>query len=82
MVRVYIRRKGSPMAPRARGQGKTPHRAVRVEDDLWERFDTATKALGADRSGWLREAILWCVREPGSKMPKRPAEPEVATVTE
>lgn len=60
------------MAPRERGQGKTPHRAIRVDDDPWERFDQATKALGTDRSTWLRDAILWCVREPGAKMPRRP----------
>lgn len=67
-------------APRRRG--KTPHRQVRVEDDLWERFDASTKALGTDRSAWLRDAILWCVREPGSKMPKRLPEPDVPKVTE
>lgn len=57
--------------------GKTPHRQVRVEDDLWEQFDQATRALGTDRSTWLREAIGWCVRTPGAKMPRRPpAVPE------
>jgi hypothetical protein len=59
------------MAPRKRGEGKTPHRALRVEDDLWERFGDATAALGVDRSTWLRNAILWCLREPGARMPQR-----------
>ncbi len=59
------------MATRKRGEGKTPHRALRVEDDLWERFGAATTELGTDRSTWLRNAILWCVREPGARMPQR-----------
>jgi len=61
------------MSPRERGQGKTPHRALRIEDDAWEQFGAATKELGTDRSAWIRDAILWCIREPGAKMPKRPA---------
>jgi hypothetical protein len=61
------------MSPRQRGEGKTPHRALRVEDDLWERFGAATSQMGSDRSTWLRSAILWCLREPGAKAPQRPA---------
>lgn len=64
------------MAPRKRGEGKTPHRTFRVEDDLWEPFDAATTALGVDRSTWLRDAVAWCVRAPGAKMPKRPPAEE------
>jgi hypothetical protein len=64
------------MAPRARGEGKTPHRQVRIEDDPWERFRLAAAALGTDRSAWMRDAVLWCIREPGAKPPRRPpAEP-------
>jgi hypothetical protein len=59
------------MSPRKRGEGRTPHRAVRVEDDLWERFGAVTGELGIDRSAWLRSAILWCLREPGARMPPR-----------
>jgi hypothetical protein len=61
------------MSPRKRGEGKTPIRPLRVEDDLWERFGAATQQLGTDRSAWLRGAILWCLREPGAKMPQRAA---------
>ena len=50
----------------------TKHRQVRVDDDLWERFNTAAKTLGTNRSAWLIEAIKWCVREPGTKQPRRP----------
>lgn len=50
----------------------TPIRGIRVDDDLWERFDEATKALGTTRSAWLQEAIRWCVHEAGAKTPKRP----------
>jgi hypothetical protein len=60
------------MAPRSRGEGKTPHRTVRIEDEHWERFGEAAAALGVARTEWMRDAILWCIREPGAKMPKRP----------
>jgi hypothetical protein len=69
------------MSPRKRGEGKTPIRPVRVEDDLWERFGAVTQQLGTDRSAWLRSAILWCLREPGAKMPQRVApETQLDTV--
>jgi hypothetical protein len=61
------------MSPRKRGEGKTPLRALRVEDDLWERFGAATGQLGTDRSTWLRNAILWCLRDPDAKTPPRAA---------
>jgi len=61
------------MAPRARGEGKTPHRALRVEDDLWDAFDAAVRRQGQpDRSAVLREFIRWYVAEPGAKQPRRP----------
>lgn len=50
----------------------TKIRALRAEQPLWDRFDAATKALGTDRSTWLRDAMLWCVHETDAKMPKRP----------
>ena len=51
-------------------QPKTPHRAIRVDDDLWAAFGDATD----DRSGTIRGFIRWYVRQPGAKMPKRPSE--------
>src|SRR6266545_4821112 len=53
----------------------TPTRGVRVDDELWQRFDDATKALDTNRSAWLLDAIRWCVREPGAKQPRRPPPP-------
>jgi hypothetical protein len=63
------------MSPRK--VGKTKQRQMRVEDDIWDAFGKATETLGTDRSAWLRDAIMWCIREPGAKMPKRPAAPPV-----
>jgi hypothetical protein len=61
------------MSPRERGQGKTPHRALRVEDDLWGAFGDAVARQGEpDRSTVTREFIRWYVGEPGAKMPRRP----------
>ncbi len=50
----------------------TPIRGLRVDDELWRRFDEATQALDTNRSAWLLDAIRWCVREPGAKQPRRP----------
>jgi hypothetical protein len=49
----------------------TPARNLRVDTELWERFDEATKLLGTTRSDWLRDAIRWCVGEPGAEEPPR-----------
>lgn len=68
------------MAPPPRKVGKTPLRNLRIEDELWDRFEEATTALGTDRSTWLREAIRWCLREPGAKAPRRPAAVSVPAV--
>lgn len=58
-----------------KAKNPTPNRNVRVEDELWEQFGQAVAALGTDRSTWLRDAIAWCVRQPGARLPKRPAQP-------
>ena len=50
----------------------TPTKKFRVEDELWTRFDEATKALGTNRSAWLVDAIKWCVHAKGVRAPKRP----------
>jgi hypothetical protein len=59
------------MSPRG-----TPTRPIRIEPELWERFGRAAAALETDRSAALREFIRWYVREPGARMPRRPADAE------
>ena len=51
---------------------KTPHRSIRVDDDLWSRLDAATSADGSDRGSVLRAFARWYVREAGAKLPARP----------
>ena len=63
------------MATRTRGEGKTPVRNLRVEDDLWGSFGAACTAAGIDRSTALRDFMRWYMREPGAKLPKRPDPP-------
>ncbi|MFC7330784.1 hypothetical protein [Marinactinospora rubrisoli] len=48
----------------------TPHRPIRVDQDLWDRFGE----LAGDRSRAevVREFIRWYVRERGAKLPERP----------
>jgi metal-responsive CopG/Arc/MetJ family transcriptional regulator len=53
------------------GRG-TARQTIRVDQDLWTRFDEAAKRLGVDRSTWLREAVRWCVGEPDAAPPRRP----------
>lgn len=48
---------------------KTPHRQVRIEPDLWDRFGAIAEP---DRSAVIRDFVRWYVREPGAKMPQRP----------
>lgn len=61
------------MAPRSRGEGKTPHRTIRAERDVWDPFGAAVEHQGEpDRSTVLRAFMAWYARLPGAKMPARP----------
>lgn len=56
----------------------SPNRAFRMDDmGLWDRFGTATAETGTDRSAALRDFIRWYVREPGARLPARPARTDV-----
>lgn len=54
----------------------TPTRPIRVPLDLWARFGEAATRAGTDRSAVLRDFMRWYAREPGAKLPKRPAVPD------
>ncbi len=54
------------------GRG-TARQTIRIDEALWRAFGEATEAGGEDRSTVLREFIRWYVREPSSRLPKRPA---------
>lgn len=51
----------------------TPFRRIRIDDDLWERFDSAVRRADPDsnRSVILRRFIRWYVGDIG-EMPQRP----------
>lgn len=51
---------------------KTPARQIRIGDQ-WYDFDAAAKAQDTDRATLIREFIDWYLREPGARMPERPA---------
>jgi antitoxin component of RelBE/YafQ-DinJ toxin-antitoxin module len=57
---------------RRSGRG-TARQTIRIEEDLWARFAAACEQTGTDRSTAIREFVAWYVREPGTKLPKRPA---------
>ncbi|MFG2001740.1 hypothetical protein ACGFNU_21570 [Spirillospora sp. NPDC048911] len=52
----------------------TPHRPIRVENDLWEEFGQV--AGERNRAAVLRDFMAWYVRRRGATLPKRPATPE------
>ncbi|MGH8880608.1 MAG: hypothetical protein ACRD0P_25170 [Stackebrandtia sp.] len=52
---------------------KTKHRSVRVSDERWQRLGEEADRDGVTRSDLLNEFIAWRIREPGARMPKRPA---------
>jgi len=70
------------VAARARGEGKTPARPIRIEGDLWEAFGAACEAVGLDRSAAVRAFMAWFARQPGAKMPKRPPAADTSGVDE
>lgn len=55
-------------------QPKTPVHRFRLDDDLWDRFDSAVGRADplSDRSKVLRQFVEWYVHEPGAKLPARP----------
>lgn len=59
-------------AARARGEGKTPIRSIRAEDDLWGAFSEACGVADEDRSTVIREFLAWYAGLPGARMPRRP----------
>lgn len=53
---------------------KTPHRSVRMEEELWRPLETAARTAGYDRSGLIRQFVRWYLRVPGATLPKRPTD--------
>ena len=60
------------MSARKWGEGKTPHRTFRIEDERWVPFGENAGRVGQDRTSLLNEFVAWFNREPGAKLPKRP----------
>lgn len=59
------------------GRG-TARQTIRMDEALWEKLDAAAKAVGTDRSTYIREFARWAVHDKGAKMPRRaPVEPVV-----
>lgn len=53
-------------------QPRTPHRTIRVDDELWTGLGDAASTAGADRSALIKQFIAWYLRRPGVKLPERP----------
>lgn len=52
----------------------TKLRTTQIPDGPWEKFGTDADAAGSTRAGVMRDLVLWWIRWPGAKLPKRPAE--------
>lgn len=50
----------------------TPPRSTQIDDAPWARFGDVAKALGMSRAALMRDLVLWFIRWPGAKLPKRP----------
>jgi hypothetical protein len=49
-----------------------PPRSTQIEDAPWARFGDVAKAVGMSRAALMRDLVLWFIRWPGAKLPKRP----------
>lgn len=51
-------------------------RPLRIPDDEWDSFETATRAIHptgrSPRTAVVREFMRWYMRRPGAKLPERP----------
>lgn len=56
---------------------RTPHRSIRLEQDLWDELNKAAKAAGYDRSALIRQLIRWYLGVPGAQLPTRPVADDV-----
>lgn len=56
--------------------GKTFVARARVAFAKWERFGERAAEAGTDRSKLINEFIDWFLREPGARLPTRPARPK------
>lgn len=59
----------------------TPPRSTQIDQDPWDRFGVVAGELGMSRAALMRDLVLWFIRWPGAKLPKRPASdgPDKAT---
>lgn len=63
-------------------QRRTPHRHLRVDNDLWKAFSDACDAAKTDRSTVLRAFMAWYSHRPKATTPKRPPAESLKPPTE
>lgn len=52
----------------------TKSKSLRLEDDLWDDLEPATKQVGNTRTGVIRGFVRWYLRRPGAELPQRPGD--------
>ncbi|MGD9749715.1 MAG: hypothetical protein AB7W59_01850 [Acidimicrobiia bacterium] len=55
-----------------RSRRVTPPRSTQIDDDPWKRFGEVADELGTSRAALMRALVLWFIRWPGAKLPRRP----------
>jgi predicted GIY-YIG superfamily endonuclease len=49
----------------------TPMRSLQMDDRPWAELGRCAEAIGSTRSAVIRDLVLWYIRWPGAKLPKR-----------
>lgn len=55
-----------------RSRRVVPPRSTQIDDAPWKRFGDVAEAMGMSRAALMRDLVLWFIRWPGAKLPKRP----------
>ena len=53
-------------------QPKTQHRSIRIPDDVWGAAMDRAREEGTSAGGLVRDLLVWWLRVPGAKLPRRP----------
>ena len=60
--------------------GETPIQHVRAPQDEWNDYKDAAEMVGSNASKVTREFVRWFTRQPGAKLPARPAAEDIAQI--
>ena len=59
------------------GRG-TARQTIRIDQEIWDEFETLATRMGTDRSSLIRNYVLWMLRHEKGQTPRRPGVEESA----